>query len=197
MSVLDKKFIYEYLNPIPQFKHYGKFIHYMKHGIKEMFKTAEVLDHKFHVTFGEESCFIMYKLEHNTITYYMHFELYVGSCEGCIFCCDNNYDKVIYPAIDRMYVTTSKEDVYQFHEKQINKLSEPLNDILDDTDEDTISDNLASDEDCEDEIYIGDEYSGDESLEDEIDRIQNLKINDELLAAMTEPLHVEEIYFIK
>ncbi len=162
MSVLDKKFIYDYLNPIPQFKHYGKFIHYMKHDIKEMFKTAEVLDHKFHASCGEESCFIIYKLEHNTITYYMHFELYVGSCEGCITCCDNDYNKVIFPAIDRMYVTTNKEDVYQFHEHQINDLCEPLNDILNHTDEDT---------------------------EDEIDRLENLKIKDELLEAMTEPLY--------
>ncbi len=129
MTVLNKNFVFDYLNPPPSIWTHDDYTKYIEE------EAGNLLNAKMLSYINTESVncdydtFILYELNHNNVIYYILLEFYHGTCSGCFKIVRNksqNYDyrNEIMSTLDRMYVTTSKYDMETYYWSRFNREAE-------------------------------------------------------------------------
>ncbi len=125
MTVLNKDFVFDYLNPPPSLWTHDDYTKYIEE------EAGNLLNAKMLSYINTESVncdfntFLLYELKHNDILYYILIEFYNGTCSGCFKIVGKkpeNYDyrNEIMSTLDRMYVTTSKYDMETYYWSKIS-----------------------------------------------------------------------------
>lgn len=120
MSVLDKSFLKNILNPVKEIDTYDEYENYLNTEITQIL-NAKLLYHSVGPDNDcDRECFLVYKYEDK----YIVINIFMGTCSACNS--QMSYRDTILDAVERCYVSTNFGDVKRYYMDILGNDDSPL-----------------------------------------------------------------------